>query len=569
MKDFLDGIAADLGRIGWRAAAFLAFAVVAVYGMPAANPSTAYDFNAAKGDALQVFLTYFFMRRFMQGAIAALFHDFSPMWNWAVGLFALFAFANLLVVLARRIGLSRRQAVAFAALWLSAPFFYNRSVYQHAMPAEAVGFCIDAAAILLFAETRKPHPRRDRLKFAAASALCAGASLSVYQAHANLLLTAMLGVCWLVPARTWRGWRRGVFAVVAVLGAGVAVWALANWGPILAAKLAGVTFPKSGGAHDAVYWFDGALPFRERLAGLFAGIALNWVYNAFFVVGLRWVILSFAFALAAAVRFALAGRRIEAASALLFALSVFAMPAIQCSSSNLRIFWCFFPLIAFSGAAAMRGAEGRRRGVRIASIALVAFAVLSLAHETATLYYYNWKVKTHDALHMGNVATDVWRKCGVAPDKPVAVIGGWPHYPACWEDMRPNRDMPLLNHPFTTYSNMTDGNVPREFYMVAREKVGLVVDMPPDDAYGRAKGLVASAPAYPQDGYVFEADGMIVVNLGERSGRWRRFDFKSFRSPNEKLLFKTIGEDGIDALKRRLARPFLALASRHPWVLEE
>ena len=154
MKSFFTAVWQDLRGISWRVAAMLAFAVFTVYGMLLANPATAYDFNSAKGDWFQVFLTYFFMRRFAQGAIAALFHDFTPMWNWSAGLGFLFAFSCLLFVLSRRLKLSQWQSLAFVMLWLSAPFFFNRSIYQHAMPAEPVAFCFDALAILLFAEAR-------------------------------------------------------------------------------------------------------------------------------------------------------------------------------------------------------------------------------------------------------------------------------------------------------------------------------------------------------------------------------------------------------------------------------
>ena len=144
MKTFVDELCGDLRRIGWRSAGIFAFAIVAVYGMLLMNPTTAYDFNAAKGDSLQVFLTYFFMRRFVQGMVASIFHDFSPLWNWAMGLLLLFMFANLLFVLSRRLNLSLWHSMAFVLLWLSAPFFFNRSIYQHAMPAEPMAFCFDA-----------------------------------------------------------------------------------------------------------------------------------------------------------------------------------------------------------------------------------------------------------------------------------------------------------------------------------------------------------------------------------------------------------------------------------------
>ena len=332
------------------------------------------------------------------------------------------------------------------------------------------------------------------------------------------------------------------------------------------ARIFGVVIPPSGGAHDAIYWFHGSLSFGERLCGLFAGLAINWGYNAFFVVGLRWVLVFVVIGCCMAVLRLWQGNRISAVYAMLFVGSIFVMPFLLCSASNLRIFLCLSPFIAFSGVFLMKLTE-RRKMIGVFCNVLMVFVVGSLAHETATLYYYQWKVKTHDALHMGNVAKDIWRLYGLSPEKPVAIIGGWSYYPTCWEDMRPNRDMPLLVNPFSTYSNMTDNNVPREFYMVAREKVGLVVDMPTQDAYEKAKVLVGMFPGYPQDGYIFEKDGLIIVNLGPHTTRWKRFDFTQYRSPNEKLLFRTIGEDRIDEFKKKITKPFLSLAERYPWVL--
>lgn len=568
MNLFLNELMSDLRRIGWKTSGMFAFIIVAVYGMLLMNPTTAYDFNAAKGDFFQVFLTYFFMRRFAQGLVAGLFHDFTPLWNWSVGLLFLFFFACLLWVVSHRLKLSHWHSLVFAILWLSAPFFFNRSIYQHAMPAEPIAFCLDAVLLLLFIEMRKSKALRGKVKYIIASAICGFASLSIYQAHANLILTALFGVCVLAPRQTWRDWCNDVLDIVIVLALCVVLWVLVNWGPILGAKFIGVTFPPSGGAHDTVYWFEGAIAFRERIAGLFVGLLLNWGYNAFFVIGLRWVLIFIVLGLAVSIRLLATKRYVAAAYMACFILTIFAMPCLQCSSANLRIFYCLNPFVAFSGLLLVKLLD-KNKTLRILSCFFVGLCILSLAHETSTLYYYQWKSKNHDALHMGNVATDLWRKYGIAPNKPVAVIGGWSHYPTCWEDMRPNRDMPLLNHPFSTYSNMTDWNVPREFYMVAREKVGLVVNMPSNSEYGVARQLVNSSPAYPQDGYIFENNGVIIVNLGEHMERWKHFDFASFRSPNEQLLFNTLKEERWNELKRRLIRPFLCMASKYRWTLSQ
>ena len=566
MKRFVNNLILDLRRIGWKQSGLLTFLIFAVYGMLLVNPTSAYDFSAAKGDFLQVFLTHFFMNRPVRGVVAGLFHDFTPFWNWSFGLLALFVFAHLLCVLARRIGLSEWQSTVFVMIWLSAPFFFNISIYQHAMPAGAIAFCVDALVILVFAESRDPVKLKSRVKYIIAAGVCGFVALGFYQAHADLLLTAMLGVCCVRPKRTWKEFFVDIVEIVAILVVSVFMWALVSWGPILIANAFGLSFPPSGGAHDTIYWFDASLSFAECLTGLFVGLLLNWVYNSLFVVGLRWVLFFVAVGCAISVCKFVANMRKDAAYIVLFVMSIFAMPCFICSSANLRIFLCFSPFIAFS-AMVLLSLVKHRKTLHVVCAVLLVVVVLSLAHETSTLYYYQWKLKSHDALHMGNVATDIWRKYGLSPDKPVAVIGGWSHYPTCWEDMRPNRDLPLLNKPFSSYSNMSDANVPREFYMVAREKVGLVVDMPPADVYEKAKQLTGTMPAYPQNGYIFEKDGLIVVNLGEHVARWKRFDFKAYRSPNERLLFKSLREDKWLDFKQRMIKPFLNLAKKYPWTL--
>ena len=200
---------------------------------------------------------------------------------------------------------------------------------------------------------------------------------------------------------------------------------------------------------------------------------------------------------------------------------------------------------------------------------IIWLAILGMAHETSTLYYYNWKVKDHDKLHMSIVAHDLWMKYGLKLEKPVAIIGGWKHYPTCWEDLRPFRQLPLLSHPFTTYSNMTCANTPREFYMVAREKIGLLVPMPDLQMYAklRSEKKLLEAPAYPMPGYIFEHDGVIIVNLGKAGSQWGTFHYGDYASPNEKLLERTIGLRRFDQFLLGATSWFRTLAEDYPWTL--
>lgn len=559
---FWERCRASLSSWRWWELAFLGGLTFAVYGALVTHPTTPYDFAAAKGDGFQVFLTYFFMRRWSQGVIAGLFHDFSPLWNASVALLFLFGSALLLGEVCRRSGLRRGGRMVFLALWLSAPFFYNRSIYQHALPCEAIGFCLDAVALLFFQRLREAWS----WKRAALAALCVTASTGIYQSHANLLLTAMLGVCALAPRTTWRAWAQDLLRVAGILGAGVALWALCDYGPVALCDAVGFTIPPSGGAHDAIYWFERGSTFGGNLVGLLLGLAINWGYNAFFVVGLRFVWLSLAGLGVAATLGAVRGKGVWAVTLGSFALSVFAFPVVQCASANLRTYYCLTPLIAFSGALLWRAWGGCRRA-RWVAVALVTLSVTSLGHETATLYYFRWKVREQDRMHMGFVAQDLWRLYGSRLEKPVAVVGGMDGYPTGWEDFRPFRFLPLLSQPFSLYSNMTSHNVPREFYMIAREHVGLVAPMPEWNHYQallKRKDLVRNHPHYPSPGYIFEEEGVVIVNFGEDGTQWRAFRFEDYRSPNERLLHKTLRLDQAANAVLRLTAPLRRGAKAYP-----
>lgn len=562
MKAFFKNIWTDLQSCSWRQCLAVAFVVFATYGMLLFNPVTAYDFNSAKGDSLQVFLTYFFMHRIVQGLIAGIFHDFTPFWTLAVGLTFLILAGMIVMLLFKRLGLGKFHSFIGVALWLSTPFFFNRSIYQHAFPAETIAFCCDALAMLGFLMLRRTDGFDKRL-FTVVVLLCA-ISASVYQAHLNLLLTGFMGIIVLDRGNGIRNLIKEWGSIVGILGASVVLWFIVNHGPMLLAKLLGIVIPESGGAHDTIYWFTGDHSFVANLKSLIVGFVLNWGYNAFFVVGLRCVWLAVALCVALCAYRIFRRKWYDAFVLLGFALSIFVFPTIQCNVANLRTFYCFIPFIAFAGVLVLQLMPRRRL-----ALGVVLVCVLEMAHETATLYYYNWKVKEHDKLHMSIVAHDLWKKYGLKVEKPVAIIGGWKHYPTCWEDLRPFRQLPLINYPFTTYSNMSSVAVPREFYMVAREKIGLLVSMPDLQTYSKlcSDKALLGAPTYPNDGYMFEHNGVIVVNLGVHDSQWGVFRYRDFASPNERLLERTFCLDKFDDYLLKATSLFRRLAKEYPWAL--
>ena len=560
MKVFLRNIGAELLATSWRQCLAVMLVVFATYGMLLFNPVTAYDFSAAKGDFFQVFLTYFFMHRLVQGLVAGAFHDFTPFWTLTVGL-CLLAFAGMIIlVLFKRLGFCKCYSLIGVALWLSTPFFFNRSIYQHALPSESLAFCCDAVAMLGFLELKRVQ--FNRCLWMLVVGLCV-ISASVYQAHVNLLLTGFMGIVALDHKDGVRSIMIEWLQIAWILLAAVIAWFLINHGPILVAKLIGIVIPKSGGAHDTIYWFTGDHTFFVNVKSLLVGFILNWGYNAFFIFGLRCVLLAICFCLAMSLAWCISRKWHHALASIGFALSIFVFPVIQCSFANLRTFYCFIPFLAFSGMLLLQFSSKRLFAVFMTIVAL------GMAHETSTLYYYNWKVKEHDKLHMSIVAHDLWERYGLKIEKPVAIIGGWKHYPTCWEDLRPFRSLPLINYPFTTYANMTSANVPREFYMVAREKVGLLVSMPDQQTYNSlcSDNALLAAPAYPMSGYIFEHDGVIVVNLGRHNLQWGAFRYGDFASPNEKLLADTLGLSQFGEFMLKSTSFFREMAKKYPWTL--
>ena len=75
--------------------------------------------------------------------------------------------------------------------------------------------------------------------------------------------------------------------------------------------------------------------------------------------------------------------------------------------------------------------------------------------------------------------------------------------------------------------NFKEENYTKEGIMLIIKKAMIQANQ---TVYEKAKQLTGTRPSYPQDGYIFEKDGLIVVNLGEHIARWKRFDFKAYRS---------------------------------------
>ncbi len=565
MKLFMSKIKNDLLDYRWWELFILLAFIFFTYGALVVEPTVVYDFAAAKGDGFQVFLTYFFMRRWTQGIFSALFHDFSPFWNASIGLMFFFVSILLLGIVLSRAKIGRGGRLFFLLLWIGTPFFYNRSVYQHALPCETIAFCFDALILLLFQELRKKWT----WKTASASFLFVAMSIGIYQSHANLLLTALLGLCALTPRPMMRDVGEDLCKLATILGLGILIWGMICYGPVILCDLVGFHIPPSGGAHDEIYWFAEGYTFTENFMGLLCGLLLNWGYNAFFVVGLRFVLLAFFGAIILACCTLCRKSWSRAALLMMFSLSILAFPILQCASANIRTYYCFIPLIAFSGLYLWQASQGKPYKQWITGICL-GFSILALGHETATLYYFRARVREQDQFHMGIIAHDLWQQYGTTIPMPVAIVGGFTSYSAGWEAMRPFRFLPLINDPFSLYSGVTSNNVPREFYMISRELVGITVQLPEWDHYQKLrtrKDLVTLHPAYPIQGYIFEAEGVIVVNLGAIGTQWPRFSFNDFRSPNEILLYKSLKLNSLAEKIIFLTEPIRNLAKRYPWAL--
>lgn len=571
MKDFFAELLCEFRQISWRVAVLLGSVVVAIYGMLAVAPATAFDFASAKGSGFKVFLTYYFMHRPVRGAISAFFPDFTPFWNAIVGILFLYLSVCLMFALFKRMKFSKQISVLGAVLFVATPFFFNFSVYQHVMPAGALAFCFDAVAFLAFQKyiiSGSSNLRRWPIAFVSivASAMATG----VYQAHANLLLTGMLGVCALTPRRHLKEYFADVFNVIWVLAAAVALWGVVCYGPVAIAKVIGFVIPKSGGCHDEIYWVSSSHSFCETLKSLGVGFLINWVYNAFFIVGLRCMLaVAFLCLLVAIVR--LVCKEVSLGlPVLIFVLSVFAFPVLQGSAANLRTHYCLIALISFGCMIVLRAMDGCKKMHALMAV-IFAFFAFEMGQETATLYYYNWKLKHHDEMHMSVIAHDLWAQYGLNINKPVAVVGGWKDVNTCWEDMRPFQELSLVNKPYSTYSNVNDDNVAREFYMVAREKVGLVVPMPDIVVYDQLridKTIQMQRPAYPQHGYIFETNNVIVVNLGANRTPWPAFRYRNYASPNELLIDEKLGMNRLTAWIYERTEIFRELADLYAWALK-
>ena len=101
--------------------------------------------------------------------------------------------------------------------------------------------------------------------------------------------------------------------------------------------------------------------------------------------------------------------------------------------------------------------------------------------------------------------------------------------------------------------------------MYLRELVGFVCSMPGASvckSLSERVDLITSKPAYPEPGYIFEEDGVIVVNFGDPNSRWEKFDYAKWRSPNEDLLFRTLKLNDLSESLRKHVYGFAKKLSR-------
>ena len=558
--DFWRQVLADVKSTPWWMLLGLGFVIFAVYGITFTFPSMVYDFASAKGDRFQVFLTYFFMRRYTEGAISALFYDFSPIWSNVTEVLFLFGTLVLLGVLGKRLNVKGLPVFIGLVLWAVSPVVYDRLVGQHCVPSHGIALFVDSIALLLFHDIR--NARRISWRKILLLEGCIMFSTGEYQAHVNLLLTAFLGVCLVAPRKTLREWFDDLKLVAITLGIGVVGWFLLSYGPILIAKAMGVSIPPSGGAHDHVFWFDGQRSFLTNLKSLAAGLVIDFGYISFFVLGIRLAVFAWCAWMVKSLVATLRGRPIMALYMATFAMSPLVHPVMQCSTSVMRAQFWFMPFVAVSYMLCCNWALSRKTFFRRIVILLLSLCTLESCHETATLFYFRWKVLEQDRLHASVVATDLWRLYGTKLSKPVFTIGYLGRYPTNWDDLRPCRFFPLINNPFSRlHSNMYGygHNCPREVFMYLRELVGFVCTMPEESickSLAERADLITTKPAYPEPGYIFEEDGVIVVNFGDPDSKWESFDYANWRTPNEELLFRTLRLNGMaDFLRKHIYLP--------------
>ena len=557
LRDFVRRMIGEVRQLPQWWMVSLLVALVGVYGITCFFPSMVYDFAAAKGDRLQVFLTYFFMRRYTEGAVSALFYNFSPIWSNVVELSFLFLSLLTVGVLMTRLKLRRLAGLVGVTLWAVTPVVYGRLVGQHCVPSTGIGLFLDSLVLLLFQEIRS-ESRISWPKFLAMSAGCIVAA-GEYQAHLNLLLTAFCGICLVAPRTDVRGWFLDLALIGATLFTGAFGWFCISYGPVLAAGAVGVVIPPSGGAGDHVHWIDAGLSLGAKVKALLAGFAVDFGYASFFLLGIRLAVVAWFVWLVKATLDVASGRIVRALYVLTFSFSVFFHSVLQCSTNAYRVYFCFMPFVGLSFALCVNWALSRRSVCRVVVLLAVFVATVESCHETADLYYFHWKIMEQDRLHAGTVATDLWRRYGTVIEKPIVAVGSLGRYPTNWHDQRPFRFLPQLGDPLErTFSNMSGYNCPREFYMFMRELTGFVCTMPPEPECRRLKevsSLITDHPAYPQPGYIFETNGTIIVNFGDRENRWRSFDYADWRSPNEQFLFRTLKLDWLADSARRLVYP--------------
>ena len=562
LRRFLLGVASDVVQIGRLELIALAFVVFITYGLWMVHFTTPFELYSYKSNALCDFLTYYFQNRGGLG-LAVLPFTFNPFFMTACSLALLFADALLLRALFVRVGVRRLHAFVGVCVWMTAPFFYGYSTYGQGMVVSAAAIGIDIVAMFVYDEFMV---RRNRL-YLLAFCLFVAIVCSFYEAHVSLLLTGCLGLMWFRGERDAKSFFSDILLLASVLFVGIVVWAICHMAlPSLVAKIGGIQLPPHGGAHNTIYWLDGRHDFVTNCKSFAVGLLINWVYTSLFVYGLRTSL--FLFIALTVVLFNLLARRklVDAAYMCAFLLSIFAFPLLQCSSSNFRTQYFFMPFVGFGTVMLL---HGLKNGSALKCIILIFMVCMSflMARETSSLYYYRWKVSRLDDMHWSNVMSDLWRRYGLNVEKPVLFVGGFNEYPGTWDDLRPNRHLPLLNNPFPAFSYFSAVGVPREQYIVLVQKLGATLTMPEYSLVDELKSqprFQEDHAGYPHEGYIYEVDDYIVVNLGH--GGFPKFCYENYANNSEKRVNSIFCVDAFDKWLYKVTAGIRSLATEYPWV---
>lgn len=562
-NSLLKGILEDCKGIGKWSIMLHVFVIASAYGFWMANVVTPFELYSYKSGAVHSFLTYYFQNRGALGLAVLPFMMFNPYFLAAISLLFLFAASILLRTLFVRIGAHQFHADLGVVAWMVSPFFYGYSAFAQGMVVAAMAMCLDIIAMFWYTE----YLISGRKSYIAMFAILSAVVCSFYEAHISLLLTGCLGILWFVRRENKGRILLDIIQLGLAIMGGVILWAIVHKVPILfLEKILGVAIPAHGGAHNTVFWVDGERSFLVNLKGFGVGILINWLYTSLFVYGLRACIVVFVGICLISFRCFVKQRVTDAFYLLAFVFSIFAFPMLQCSSSNFRTQYFFMPFLGFGVVILLEYIYCKRMLHRV-----VVFFVLGLSffmlRETSGQYYYRWKVSQLDDMHWNRVVGDLWKKYGRDISKPVLFVGAFSEYPATWNDLRPNRHLPLLNNPFLSFSYFSSNGVAREPYIILAQKMGVAIPMP---EYSKVPKLQSDSkyrgnrPEYPMDGYVYEVDDLIIVNLGR--GDLRKFKYEDYLNDNERMVDRILHLDVFDNLLLNITDPIRRLAVKYPWV---